>query len=58
MSNSKVSFDGTFIEGEILELDEQIVAWDLRTIGIALTMVTFLVGTLSFLSINLVLNRS
>lgn len=57
MSNSKVSFDGTFIEGEILELDEQIVAWDLRTIGIALTMATFLVGTLSFLSINLVLNR-
>lgn len=57
MSNSKVSFDGTFIEGEILDLDEQIVAWDLRTIGIALTMATFLVGTLSFLSINLVLNR-
>lgn len=57
MRNSKVSFDGTFIEGEILELDEQIVAWDLRTIGIALTMATFLVGTLSFLSINLVLNR-
>lgn len=57
MSNSKVSFDGTFIEGEILELDEQIVAWDLRTIGIVLTMATFLVGTLSFLSINLVLNR-
>lgn len=47
----------TFLRGEILELDEQIVAWDLRTIGVALTTVTFLVGTLSFLSINFVSNR-
>lgn len=49
------SFDGTFLEGEIVAIDggEQVFVWDLRATGRALTMVAFLVGTLLFLLINL-----
>lgn len=59
MGNSKVSFDGTFLEGEQVALDGdgQIVARDFRTIGRPLIMGIFLVGTLFLLSINFVFNR-
>lgn len=54
------SFDGTFLEGEIVAIDggEQVFVWDLRATGRALTMVAFLVGTLLFLLINFVFSRS
>lgn len=56
--NSEVSFDDTFPERVELDGDEQVVAWDLGTTGMALTMEAFVVSTLFFQSIHCVLNRS